>query len=106
MPRRRCDGYRFVDVMEGRKGQVMYYFRRDRRHKRTRLPGKPKSPEFDAAYFSLMAGKAIGPVARQSAKSIGWLIDLYTHSADWASLGVATRDARGGVLRHIKDAVG
>lgn len=106
MPRRRKDNYRFLDILKGRDGLPMYYFRRDRNSERTRLHGRPGSPEFDADYYALMAGGAVQPVKRKDGKSIANVFELYRASADWEGLSVMTRRVRGCVLKNIEDQVG
>jgi integrase len=106
MPRRRRDNYRFLDILKGRDGLPMYYFRRDRGSERIRLHGKPGSQEFDADYYALMAGGAVQPVKRKDGKSIRHVFELYRNSADWAALSDMTRRVRGCVLRNIEDQVG
>ena len=104
MPRRRRDNYRFLDILKGRDGLPMYYFRRDRSSERIRLHGKPGSPEFDADYYALMAGGVVvQPVKRKDGKSIAHIFELYRHSADWAALSNMTRRVRGCVLKNIEE---
>jgi hypothetical protein len=51
--------YKYVTVDVDRHDNIRYYFRRRGLTKKTRLPGVPGTPEFQAAYEALFAGKPL-----------------------------------------------
>lgn len=71
-----------------RHGKVVWYFRRDKKWPRTRLPGAYGSPEFNRAYDAALAGKiGVSRPARPAARaSLRWLVDKYYASGRFAQL--------------------
>jgi len=77
-----------------RHGNVRYYLRRRGRRK-VRLPGRPGSPEFMAAYHAGLAETAPPPgVARIEPGSLRWLVTRYLASPEARDLQPKTRSAR------------
>lgn len=85
-----------------RHGETVYYFRKGHRP-RTRLLGKPGSPEFVAAYNAALNGvaKAHIPANTKQSNTLAWLIAEYKLTAEWAELGVSTRRQRENIMKHI-----
>lgn len=65
-----------------RHGKVVWYFRRDKKEPRIRLPGAYGSPEFNRAYDAALAGKAATrkPEKPAARASLRWLVNKYYES--------------------------
>ncbi|CAB4124814.1 XerC Integrase [uncultured Caudovirales phage] len=78
-----------------RHGATVYYFRKGHRP-RVRLPDKPGTPAFIAAYNAALNGAArpYVPANANPAHTLAWLIGEYRRSSAWAALSVETRRVR------------
>lgn len=88
----------FVSKERNRHGTWVYYFRKGK-GKRTRLPAFG-TLEFEEAYLAALTGNAVKRRQDHPEKSLGWLIDRYMESAQWAQLSVATRKQRGLIFKE------
>ena len=97
----KCD-ISYVDAYRDRHGKPRYYFRRNRRSKRTKLPGLPGSKEFMAAYDAALSApdeRVIVPEAKVG--SLDALRQLYYASAEFKNLAESTRRE----ARYVIDAL-
>ncbi|HMF29620.1 MAG TPA: tyrosine-type recombinase/integrase [Candidatus Cybelea sp.] len=82
-----------------------YHYFRKSGGKRVRLPGEPGSERYLRAYEKALAGK--GELLKSiafMAGSLGWTIDRYTASGEFASKAQGTRAAYLASLRTLRDA--
>lgn len=95
--------YPYVDSYDDRHGKKRYYFRRRRGARRVRLPGKPGTPEFAAAYAEALAG----PVARVDGSaavkpgSLDGLRLAYLSSSEFENFADSTQRE----IRYVLDAL-
>lgn len=93
------------------EGVTRYYWRRPGTPKR-RLPGKPGSPEFMAAYQAALAGvpeprRSDGTLPKaKAAGTLAWLVDEYLRSAAFKGLAQATQGARRNILKGVVASAG
>jgi hypothetical protein len=106
MPKPRYWG---VEPNRNRHGRLRWYFRRDRKSPRVRLPDTYGSPEFEAAYQAAVAGQPLPVLPGQPLKarrpSIGklcWLVTLYLQNRAFTEeLRPATRRPRKAMLEKL-----
>lgn len=84
-----------------RHGRAVFYFRKGK-GKRIRLPDYG-ADDFDSAYKAALTGIAYKHDSKHPSKTIGWLIDRYMESREWAALEVATRKQRGNIFKEVID---
>lgn len=92
----------FVDAYRDRHGKPRYYFRRNRKSKRVKLPGEPGSREFIAAYDAAMKGapaRVTPPEPKDG--TLDKLRELYYASAEFKNLAESTRRE----TRYVIDAL-
>jgi integrase len=95
--------YPFVQAIPRKNGTLRYFFRR-KGHRRARLPGKPGSPEFIAAYdAALTAEKRVEPSETMSPGTVKALCREYEGSAEFLSLAESTRREMGYVLKRMAE---
>jgi hypothetical protein len=100
-----------VEPNRNRHGRLRWYFRRDRKSRRVRLPDAYGSPEFEAAYEAAVAGKPLPMLPgqgliqarRASRGKLGWLIKLYLQSAEFQAARPATRRPRVTLLEKLAE---
>ena len=85
-----------------RHGATVYYFRKGHRP-RVRLPDKPGTPAFIAAYNAALNEGTGTYIPKNAAptQTLAWLIAEYRRTVAWAELGVATRGARDNILKRV-----
>jgi integrase len=89
-----------VTMERNRHGTVVFYYRVGK-GPRTRIHGTPNTPEFDAQYKAVVAGKPVAKVRDKSdTKTLKWLIDRYMETAAWKGLSTATRKQRGNLFKQ------
>lgn len=90
-----------------RHGAVVYYFRKGHRP-RVRLPDRPGTPAFVAAYHEALSGAArpYAPANANPAHTLAWLIGEYRSSSAWAALSVGTRRVRDTFFAQMLEAGG
>ena len=92
-----------VDAYRDRHGKQRYYFRRNRRSKRVKLPGEPGSAEFIRAYNDAIAAQEMQTPAVVKAKpgSLDALRELYVASSEFENLAKTTQRE----IRYVLDAL-
>lgn len=91
-----------------RHGKRVYYVRRGK-GRRYPVQGEPGTPQFNAAYQAAMAacraGEAPGEGAPQTVRfapgTLGWAVQMYRASLEWAELAQSTRAWRGRYLDEM-----
>lgn len=99
--------FRYINHYRDRHGRQRYYFRRGR-GPQIPLPGKPGSPEFDAAYSEALRQpreREIG-VDRSPAGSVSAVIAAYFRHNSFTSLRKSTQQSRRAVLEKFRGAHG
>lgn len=94
----------FVYRETTRHGKTAWYFRRGK-GRRTRLPDFG-APDFEDAYHAALAELKPEKAMRESAGSLGWLIEQYRAASAYTSLSRATRRQRDNIFKHVKAAAG
>lgn len=87
--------------------QVRVWYVRRGHGARIRLRAEFDTPEFWEEYRAALAGKA--PETRRATykpQTLGWAIDRYRASPDWARLAPATRSQRENIYRPVVEAAG
>jgi integrase len=87
-----------------RHGKAVWYVRRN--GKRTRLSSKFGTPEFEAEYRAVLAGKTKNVKRTQPDGSLAWLVARYRETTAWQSLSSATKKQRENILRQIVESAG
>lgn len=83
---------KYVHAFRDRHGVQRYYFRH--KGKRTALPGKPETPEFEQAYSALLADASpstTAPRKREGQGSFGALVKQYLASPNFRDLAESTK---------------
>jgi integrase len=94
MPRQKYPNV-YVEIKRGKK--AFYY--RVGHGERYRLHEPYGTPEFDAEYQAALAGTLVSRAGRRVGKgTLKWLADEYRQSADWRSMGEASRKKNGGYI--------
>jgi integrase len=88
-----------------RHGKRVWYVRVGK-GRRIRIRAEYGTASFTAAYNAAITGKAADAETPFNTRSLGWLIDRYRESADWAKLSLATRRQRQGILRSVTETAG
>lgn len=90
-----------------RHGATVYYFRKGKRP-RVRLPDKPGTPTFMAAYTAALNGGQQVYIPKNTApvQTLRWLATEWMRSSNWAAYKPASRAKRGQELKHILEAAG
>ena len=85
-----------------RHGATVFYFRKGHRP-RVRLPDRPGTPAFIAAYNEALNGVAKShiPANTKQTHTLAWLIAEYRQTAEWGKLGVSTRRQRENIMKHV-----
>lgn len=96
MPRPR---YQYVQKQTTRHGKTAWYFRIGD-GKRTRLPDEYGSPEFIAAWKTLIAGTPVDQSA-PTKYTLEWLVEKYQQSAAFKGLKESTQAVRRNVLKGV-----
>lgn len=95
----------YVQRETTRHGKTVWYFRKGD-GARTRLRGEYESREWLADYDAAMRGQEPEPAPRQSAGTLGWLIDRYVESLAFARLAEGTKRMRRSILNRVKEKAG
>jgi integrase len=111
MPKPRFLG---VEPNRNRHGRMRWYFRKDRKSPRVRLPDTYGSPEFEAAWRAAVAGQPLPPLPgqglaqarRASRGKLGWLIRLYLQSAEFQASKASTNRPRRTMLEKLAEEKG
>jgi integrase len=94
MPRQKYPNV-YVEIKRGKK--AFYY--RVGHGERYRLREPYGTPEFDAEYQAALSGALVSRAGRRVGKgTLKWLADEYRQSADWRSMGEASRKKNGGYI--------
>lgn len=88
-----------VNRYRTRHGKMVFYFRRGHGPS-VRLPDMT-DPGFERAYAAALAGMALPPPPKADPETLGWLIEAYKRSAQWAALAPSTRRMRDNILQHV-----
>ena len=99
---------KYVEEFIDRHGKPHRYFRRA--GKRVRLPGRPGSAEFMAAYQATLDGIPVSKVEtvapRTAPGTVHWLVSTYLSSATFNALAPETRRTRANILENFRKADG
>ena len=99
---------KYVDEFIDRHGRPHRYFRRA--GKRVRLPGRPGSAEFMAAYQAALDGiplpkvETVAPCAATG--TVHWLVGTYLSSATFKALAPETQRTRANILENFRKSEG
>ncbi len=74
-----------------RHGRYVWYFRRDKQSKRTRVKGDFGSTEFLASYAAALSGKGDTLEVKTPENTLLWLVERYMQSPEWAATAAETR---------------
>lgn len=95
----------FVYREKTRHGRAVYYFRRQRRGTRIRLPDYGTT-DFNPAYDRALAGGGV-PVRRAPRSgTLAWLIEQYRQAKVYTDLSRATRRQRDNIFRQVVERSG
>lgn len=103
MPRERASK-QHLEKFKTRHGSTIWYFRVGK-GARIRLPD-PASPAFERAYNEALAAHLAGVLQQPGARTLGWLIEKYRESQQYAELARETRKQFRYQLRRMVERAG
>lgn len=97
---------KYVHADRDRHGNVRYYYFRRGQPGKIRLPGRPGTDEFMAAYAAIEAGRPVpqpaGPVLiRAERDSLEWLCNSFYQSAEFKQQAEGTRYSKRRIFRLV-----
>src|SRR4030095_13951544 len=97
---------KYVHADRDRHGNVRYYYFRRGAPKKVRLPGRPGTDEFMAAYRAIDAGRPLPKgqgtqPLRAPSDSLEWLCNAFYQSAEFKGHAKGTRESKRRTLRLI-----
>lgn len=105
MPRERAKR-QFVEKFKTRHGSYIFYFRAGK-GARIRLPDDPASEAFDAEYKAALVAHLGGEMRKTSSdRTLGWLVDQYRESPEYAALAPETLKQFRYQFRRMKERAG